>query len=64
MDGDPTGTVDVNDLTIVLTNFNTSYAAASGIQAVREPACLVLVGVGAACALAFAWRNRRAFVGN
>jgi hypothetical protein len=55
MDGDPTGTVDVNDLTIVLANFGTTYGASSGINAVPEPSCAVLLG--AAAFLAFAWRR-------
>ena len=52
MDGDPTGTVDVNDLTLVLSNFGTTYGAGSGpgMSAVPEPcsialAALALVGV-------------------
>ena len=37
--GELTGssTVDVNDLTIVLTNYNTTYAASPGIRVVPEP---------------------------
>lgn len=59
MDGDPAGKVDVNDLTIVLANFRTTYGASSGIRAVPEPLCAALLGIGAACLLAFAWRKRR-----
>jgi len=50
--------VDVNDLTLVLANFGTTYGASSGIKAVPEPSCVALLGIGAACLLAFAWRRR------
>ena len=60
MDGDPTGTVDVNDLTIVLANFGTTYGASSGVNAVPEPSCVVLLGIGAISLLGFAWRRRTA----
>jgi hypothetical protein len=53
------GRVDINDLTIVLANFGTTGASA-GIKAVAEPASMLLLGVGAACLLAFAWRRREA----
>jgi hypothetical protein len=50
------GTVDVNDLTVVLANFGQS--AAAGINAVPEPSCVVLFGIGAVGLLAYA-RQRR-----
>ena len=46
------GTVDINDLTIVLTNFG--QIASTGIQAVPEPSCPALPGIGGASLLAFA----------
>ena len=45
MDGDPTGTVDINDLTLVLQNFGTTTGA--GISAVPEPSTIVLLLAGA-----------------
>ena len=60
MDGNQTGTVDINDLTIVLDSYNTTYGASSGVKAVPEPTCLALLGLGAACLLAFARRKWRA----
>jgi hypothetical protein len=57
MDGDPTGTVDINDLTIVLANFGKGVGA--GLAAVPEPSCVVLLGIGAVALLAFACRKRR-----
>jgi hypothetical protein len=50
------GTVDVNDLTIVLTNFGTSSGA--GIAAVPEPSWVVLLTIGAMTLLALAKRRR------
>jgi hypothetical protein len=42
------GTVDINDLTIVLTNYGkTAGVSAGGLAAVPEPTSLVLLGVGA-----------------
>jgi hypothetical protein len=43
------GQVDINDLTIVLTNYNTTYSAA-GIQAVPEP-CTIALLIGVAVSL-------------
>ena len=52
------GRVDINDLTIVLANYNQSIASsAAGMAPVPEPSCLVLLGVGVAGLLAFAWRH-------
>ena len=59
MDGDPTGTVDINDLSLVLSNYGMTYGASSGIKAVPEPSCVVLLGIGAVGLLAFAYRKRR-----
>jgi hypothetical protein len=50
------GKVDINDLTIVLTNFGTS--SATGIQAVPEPAGVVLFVIGAVGLVGFAWRRQ------
>ncbi len=41
MDGDPAGAVDINDLTIVLSNFGKTYGA--GITAVPEPGSLAMI---------------------
>jgi hypothetical protein len=51
------GTVDINDLTIVLANFGKT--AGVGIQAVPEPTCVVLLGIGALGLLAFACGRQR-----
>jgi hypothetical protein len=54
------GTVDINDLTIVLANYNTSDASpAAAIAAVPEPSGLVLIGVAVAGLAARASRRRR-----
>ena len=50
------GKVNVNDLTVVLANYGTTAAARPA--AVPEPGALVLLGVGAMAALAFAKRRR------
>ena len=44
MDGDPTGKVDINDLTIVLANFGTTYS--TGMAAVPEPGMWAFLAVG------------------
>ena len=51
------GTVDINDLTIVLANYNTTSSA--GIKSVPEPSCVVLLAIGA-FALLLIRRRRRA----
>jgi hypothetical protein len=51
------GTVDINDLTIVLANFGYGVTAA-GIKAVPEPSCIVLLGVGAIGLVACTCRRR------
>ena len=56
MDGDATGKVDINDLTIVLSHFGTTYGA--GIEAVPEPSIIVLLGIGAIGLLGYTWRRR------
>ena len=49
------GTVDINDVTIVLANYGTT--SGTGMKAVPEPSCVVLLGVGAIALLAFALRS-------
>ena len=39
------GTVDINDLTIVLANFGTTYGSAAGLAAVPEPSGVLLIGL-------------------
>ena len=46
------GRVDVNDLTIVLSNFGQTAGAAASISSVPEPSAAALVVAGAACLLA------------
>ena len=55
MDGDPTGTVDINDLAIVL-----GTSAAAGIVPVPEPSGTALLLAGAGALLGLTWRKRRA----
>jgi hypothetical protein len=53
------GTVDVNDLTIVLSHFGQTLGLpAAGAAAVPEPACAVLLAIGAITLLAFAKRRQ------
>jgi threonine dehydrogenase-like Zn-dependent dehydrogenase len=52
------GTVDINDLTIVLANFDKS-AAAAGIEAVPEPSTVALIGAGAIGLLGLVGRPRK-----
>jgi hypothetical protein len=54
--------IDINDLTIVLSNYNTTYGSA-GIKAVPEPSCLVLLSVGAIGWVACVRRRKRALSG-
>ena len=59
MDGDPAGTVDINDLTIVLANFGTTYGASpAGIAAVPEPSSASLIGAAVLGLVAGACRRR------
>jgi hypothetical protein len=54
------GTVDINDLTIVLANYNQSLgSSAGGIRAVPEPSALATLAAGLLGLLAYAWRRRR-----
>ena len=53
------GKVDINDLSVVLTNYDKSIgSSAAGMAAVPEPSCLALLFVGTCGLLAFA-RHRR-----
>jgi hypothetical protein len=55
------GRVDINDLTIVLTNYGkTLGVAAAGVAAVPEPVSLLLAAAGALGLLACTWRKRAA----
>jgi hypothetical protein len=59
-DANGDGTVDINDLTIVLANFGTTYGASSGINAVPEPSSAAVLGIGAVCLLAITRRRHGA----
>ena len=53
------GTVNVNDLTIVLSHFGQTLGLpAADAAAVPEPACAVLLAIGAVTLLAFAKRRQ------
>ncbi len=55
------GQVDINDLTIVLANYNTSVgSSAGGMAAVPEPSTIAILVASAACLLPFVWRRRLA----
>jgi hypothetical protein len=62
-DGDFNGdnTVNISDLSNVLTNYDKSMGlgAAPGLKAVPEPATLVLLASSAIGLAAYAWRKRR-----
>jgi hypothetical protein len=51
------GTVDINDLTIVLAHYGSTDG--TGLAAVPEPSCVVLLGAGLAALLLW-WKRRRA----
>ena len=54
------GTVDINDLTIVLAHYNETAGSSAGpIAAVPEPSVLLLLAAGLAGLLAHAWRKRK-----
>ena len=56
-DANADGKVDINDLTIVLTNFGYGVTAPS-ISPAPEPSTVALFGVGAMSLLAYRWRRR------
>jgi hypothetical protein len=62
-DGDVNGdsTVDINDLTVVLSSYNSSHVlSAAGIAApVPEPSMLALFAGGLVALLAYAWRKEK-----
>ena len=51
------GAVDINDLTVVLANYNTSVGSADVIRAAPEPTSLLLVLAGLAALAVHRWRN-------
>jgi hypothetical protein len=51
------GAVNINDLSNVLTNYDQTAGAFHGVEAVPEPATLVLLLAGATCLLV--WRRRK-----
>jgi hypothetical protein len=51
------GTVDINDLTIVLANYNRT--AGTALAAVPEPCALALLAASLVGLLAGAWRRRK-----
>ena len=54
-----TAKFDINDLTIVLANYNeTLGSSGAGMAAVPEPGAMALVVIGLAGALAYACRKR------
>ena len=58
-DANGDGTVDINDLTIVLAHYGQSIgASAAATAAVPEPSCLALLGIATAGLLACARRRR------
>ena len=53
------GTVDINDLTIVLANYGeTAGSSASGMAPVPEPSTIAILLAGAIGLLGFVWRWR------
>jgi hypothetical protein len=60
MDGDPAGTVDINDLTVVLSNYGATVGAPGGVgvSAVPEPSAAALLAAALAGLAAYAWRKR------
>ena len=51
------GTVDINDLTIVLANYGQTAGAAGALTAVPEPSGVVLIVIGLVGLLWSAWRG-------
>ena len=52
------GTVDINDLSIVLANFGQTAGSPAAMIPAPEPSAIALLLAGAACLAAFAWRRR------
>ena len=52
------GKVDVNDLTVVLSQFGSSVGGSAGIAPVPEPSTIAIVVAGLLGLLAYGWKHR------